>query len=766
VEEHEDVAPAQQSSPTLHDQSPPSLHDQEGPFYGNVRDRTPARNSGEPQEISIVGTQDDAAQANLDTSSTSALITAITSAPEDMHSLAEPIFESAEPVDGFVEYLRSFLFCSPDLNTNLSELPPTDNFDNIGVFWDQFVAADDNPSLVDGLMLDPNQESLTSAFAVTADQHAAESNAEPDVSTYGAAVYQKSMWNWTPGPEDFGTAEQSNLALPDEVKERSLQTLINPNKRFHSSDRDKILSSLLDGCEQANLVRIVAGFPRPRVLEWFLHIALAHQSEEDVSWIHLPTFEVSGTRTELLIAIIAYGAFLAPGSASRNFACAIPDLLIPQIQRTWHRDNKTSRDPQLLHAWRISAFILAWSGNPRKTEIAEGILHPVINVLRRSGRFDATRYKVIIPDPTDKTEILESKWKVWIEQENVVRLVHQAFMQDAQSSMVHATNPLIAYSEMHLPLPADKMLWSADNALEWLIRSQKLATLYTHNGSVASRIRESMEFDLPSPRQHITSTEILALHGIWGLIFDDQKQAHVMSADCFVGQMHSAMSHQRRLTLSKAIETFKNLRVPDHDVTSPGTWPFVEFLSMALHVPLIHLPCVAGKYGIGQARISLPVVESWAHSESGRRGVWHAGQLLRHARKLPHEASIRAFMVYQAGLVLWVYGVIIQSYRQRLEAAEGKQFGGREPTYVHLDGHWNHGVQRFILMNQGNPAISEFMADGRPISVAAYNASRTIGCAAAIVRGSHGVASSSLFIENLYQLMMGLGEAAKAIGLT
>lgn len=62
-----------------------------------------------------------------------------------------------------------------------------------------------------------------------------------------------------------------------------------------------------------------------------------------------------------------------------------------------------------------------WSGNRRKTEIAESFSQPLITMLRRGLRFRRSVYQTIIPLAEDTNEVLERKWHAWIEQESFKR---------------------------------------------------------------------------------------------------------------------------------------------------------------------------------------------------------------------------------------------------------------------------------------------------------------------------------------------------------
>ena len=87
----------------------------------------------------------------------------------------------------------------------------------------------------------------------------------------------------------------------------------------------------------------------------------------------------------------------------------------------YENDNSTTRDLRTSQTYALNIDVGIWSGNRRKTEIAESFLQPLVTMLRRALRFRRSVYIDIIPRVEDTGEALERKWYAWIEQESFKR---------------------------------------------------------------------------------------------------------------------------------------------------------------------------------------------------------------------------------------------------------------------------------------------------------------------------------------------------------
>jgi hypothetical protein len=90
-------------------------------------------------------------------------------------------------------------------------------------------------------------------------------------------------------------------------------------------------------------------------------------------------------------------------------------------RRQYERDNTFIRDLRTSQTYALTIDIGIWSGNRRKTEIAESFSQPLITMLRRALRFRRSVYTNLVPFPQDTGPALEAKWREWVEQESFKR---------------------------------------------------------------------------------------------------------------------------------------------------------------------------------------------------------------------------------------------------------------------------------------------------------------------------------------------------------
>lgn len=182
----------------------------------------------------------------------------------------------------------------------------------------------------------------------------------------------------------------------------------------------------------------------------------------------------------------------------------------------------------------------------------------------------------------------------------------------------------------------------------------------------------------------------------------------------------------------------------------------LNLLMLNLHVSLDDMQLFSGKEGEYQARRIYPVLQQWAASAELRSAVWCAAQVLRYAGFFPpdHLKDFYAVAVHHAALALWTYGVVRASRRPAAPDAA-------EPVY--LDGANSIAIQRFIGFGHGRPLIRG-AAPGREAS--AHDPRACMDVAQDMLRSNFARGQElPPLVENLYQIIGQLGNAAWAVGL-
>lgn len=478
-----------------------------------------------------------------------------------------------------------------------------------------------------------------------------------------------------------------------------------------------------------------------RVLDVFLNDFLLTMEHSIGSWIHIPTFRPSETIPESLTLMIAAGAILGRSSHAQRFGYALQDKARGANYEMFESDNSNTRRLAALQTYAISLGIGTWSGNKRTMELAESAALPLITMLRRAGRFRRSRIPAETPLPTDTPEQLEQKWRSWIEAESFKRLAYHIFLHSVQVSVAFQTPPLLSYSEITLDLPAPAALWRARSAEEWrdqyyghrLQRAQLPTFVSTMcDAQIMGSVRDQIDLEL---------TLYLVLMSHWCLAWEytQLSSANKAQASADLQWAGTSLAASKCQELRRLLDTFY-VAIEDWRVFVPKEVHMVsQLLRMNLCVAFEDLQLLAGKEGEEEAKRVFPALKRWYRSPECRQAMWHAGQVLRAARRpaglSPHASSVatpdtpwlrdfNAVALYHAGLAFWVYGLISQAIateQQRAAySAQDGQHGTLHSNYgravdpegqpVHLDGNDEEltALERhqFIDLNKGRAVIS------------------------------------------------------------
>lgn len=138
-----------------------------------------------------------------------------------------------------------------------------------------------------------------------------------------------------------------------------------------------------------------------------------------------------------------------------------------------------------------------------------------------------------------------------------------------------------------------------------------------------------------------------------------------------------------------------------------------EFVMMYLHIDIDAIQRFVGKMGELDARRAYPGLRDWSRTKEARSAIWHAGQMLRAARKVA-VFQFRGFdclTIYHAALVLWVYGLIQCGENKRLEVTTPMSDVELTPQ-VPLDGPESHVTKSFINHGVGRPGLMMLQSRG------------------------------------------------------
>jgi len=403
-----------------------------------------------------------------------------------------------------------------------------------------------------------------------------------------------------------------------------------------------------------------------------------------------------------------------------------------------------TRDTQLLQAAVIGLRIGLWSGNSRKMELAESFLQPWTTMIRRAGWF-GRKYEIIVPQPEDEGQVLQEKWRKWVEMETHKRLVFFLFRHDAHMSITLSLNPNISYAELSLPLPHSAQLWQAKTAEAW-----KAAMLKLPHHQLPSVLDLLQNIDRYVESRDLFDVEIATyalLSATWGLVREYRQQMSITAASPNQWCNGTLLLSSRLTELKRLLECLR-IGAPD----TPSIRVFLETLSMHLHMSLEDVHLFAGVEGHEEAKRVFPSLREWVRTSSARQAVWHAGQITRYAKLIPGLATFNAVAVYHAALGFWSYGVMLAATDTASESKSAE-------AVVCLNGTDESAAQRFIALNRGRAAITVAKPEGGENIALLGNPGEVMQGLITLMRSSHKVRppqSRPPLVENLLELMSGL----------
>lgn len=352
-----------------------------------------------------------------------------------------------------------------------------------------------------------------------------------------------------------------------------------------------------------------------------------------------------------------------------------------------------------------------------------------------------------------------------------------------QTSVSLQTNPLISFGELSFSLPASRDLWEASTAEAWR-QAYHSKTPMPRSLPRVSDVMHCVEiFDELEDFIDVEVCYSAIIHGYWGQIWGYRDAVRFYSSSKGGGPQRLWLKSQHQDLYSDLCAFTTFVYTSDHH--SNHLTIVLELLLMILNVSPDELQRYAGKYGEEEARrAAVSLGEHWANTPESRHAVWHAGQVIANARRLP-PTSLRGFnaiAVYLASLTLWVYGLRCpppspdgceaqdagllqpggqyQHHRQQQESTSKRASpsrGSGSTRLVLLDGEETRGTKAFLHFDRGVPALRSSSPGGPPEPLS--DPGKVLSIARDVFRGNYPVRSEPLppLVESLGNLLRDLG---------
>ncbi|KAH8591629.1 hypothetical protein B0O99DRAFT_267654 [Bisporella sp. PMI_857] len=526
------------------------------------------------------------------------------------------------------------------------------------------------------------------------------------------AAFQQSIGRWTPDSRHYrGEKEQamsSEGTINLKVDSLGQWDPSVSNESLPARARDKLLAVALTSCEPGNVLTVLSAFPTVEVLERLVNMSLTAQKEQIDGYIHVPTFSKADCRAETLAALVIDGAGRSPSRAVQKFGLGLGEILSYYLHKAAERDHTLTRDLGYLQAFSISLQVGLWSGIKNKMELAGSVVGVLLNMIRAGGRYRRSSYHSIAPSLNDTGEVLNKRWRSWVEQESFKRMVYHNHIHCVQEAfMTSAAGLRLSSSELSLPLPESRELWLAQSAIQWKETYHRLQSNCVHRTlSVIDCVADPTKTRLLPELYDRGFAQLAQVYSISSLVREFKQLQSIFSIKEPSLSRESIMADEgQKKRLAQILYT---IRV-DHESSNSGQSINLsmvrELASMHSHTFFDQVELFVGREGTEEAQTACQILDAWIKSHSSRQAAWHAGQVLRYMKLIP-TSSIHAFHAiacYHASLCLWVYGKFSNSNASTSAIVD---IASVAVCPIQLDGEETLVVQRWISLNTGSPTIS------------------------------------------------------------
>jgi hypothetical protein len=158
----------------------------------------------------------------------------------------------------------------------------------------------------------------------------------------GHDAYKRTgIWRWRPSNKDTGQVKQQDLSLPYDTGRR-LRTPLGGRKleeKMDSLTRDKIVALVVSNCTTDGWTQLppwdkwISSFPSVELLDALIQFCLSAPLGECDLLFHLPTLSIRKAKSELVIALVAFGAILTPDTSLQKLGMALQEVLRQSLPR-------------------------------------------------------------------------------------------------------------------------------------------------------------------------------------------------------------------------------------------------------------------------------------------------------------------------------------------------------------------------------------------------------------------------------------------------
>ena len=362
--------------------------------------------------------------------------------------------------------------------------------------------------------------------------------------------------------------------------------------------------------------------------------------------VHAPTFRPSKANSMVLLSICSVGSLFTGSAHAIRQGVQIFERLHKAVLANWDRLIARGIDQRvsLIQTAIIGQTFGLLSGEPRHLAIVDAFNGTLISWARRSSTFRTK--KMVGLDLDVPGSELETKWREWAKNEELIRIALSVHIHDAELAAMFHHEPFLRHNSRQLPVAASNQTFMAARAEDWRKAYLSESSNFESNDTTPASIDAHMDFDIVALPSDSYFTAYTILDGICANIVEDRLGGNLQSK--LDETVHTLRSfHRHFLQESAAWEA-------DHmDMTI--LW-HLAFMTMFADFDLLER--AIGRDGAEFSQEDQFTIASWANSDRARRCVIHGLVIQKRLENLPlgFEPAIHVpRAMFRAGIAWFCY---------------------------------------------------------------------------------------------------------------
>ncbi|KAJ9268260.1 transcriptional regulator family: Fungal Specific TF [Paecilomyces variotii] len=382
--------------------------------------------------------------------------------------------------------------------------------------------------------------------------------------------------------------------------------------------------------------------------------------------LHPSTLDPATAPPLLIAAIVTLGSTLSDDDEHFRTSINIHDSLRYMVFNT-----RDFGPPASL--WCLQTLLLIQTHemmfSTRKHHQLSHVFHGALITLMKQGvTYSPLQTRSCSGDITTQ----EQSWHWWIEAQSSYRTAFFGFVMDAQHSFMFGRSCVLSVHDVQLLLPCADSLWECKSAQEWHRAMQK-----TPRSPGFLPVLKGLLGGTPIHSNCSPYARLILLHGLFSVT--DHLKAREL-ATLGAGQ-HSLESSARvgpidtrKDTLKKALDTWSfSLVSRSSSLALEASKPLYHMAYVAIFTNMADIHILAGAPSLSGSLLSdserfqaIGRLLSWSLKQESKKAIYHCLLLIQELmftgqqyRARTDNIPLRPWSLYQATLVLWVYGFMV-----------------------------------------------------------------------------------------------------------